>query len=79
MVRDEDAIGCEGVLVLPTRGPAGPGEVLVRIRGGTETFIAWSEQPLPRGTTVLLIDFRSARTVDVMEWIGSPDNNEEIG
>ena len=68
MARDETAIGSVGVLVIATRGSAGPGEVLVRIRGGSETFLAWSDEPLPRGTPVLVIDSRGARTVDVIEW-----------
>jgi membrane protein implicated in regulation of membrane protease activity len=66
--RDASCIGCEGVLTVGTRGNAGPGEVLVKIRGGSETFIAWSDSPLPKGTTVLVIESRGARTVDVMEW-----------
>jgi len=67
-VRDESAIGALGVLLVGTRGPDGPGEVLVQIRGGSEAFIAWSEAPLAKGTTVLIIDSRGARAVDVMEW-----------
>jgi hypothetical protein len=67
-MRDESAIGCFGVLVIGTRGPAGPGEVLVKIRGGSETYLAWSETPLPRGATVLVIESRGARTVYVTEW-----------
>lgn len=66
--RDVSCIGCEGVLTVGTRGTAGPGEVLVKIRGGSETFIAWSDSPLPKGTTVLVIESRGTRTVDVMEW-----------
>jgi hypothetical protein len=45
--------------------------VLVRIRGGSETFLAWSEDPLPKGTTVLVIDSRGVRTVDVIKWQAS--------
>jgi hypothetical protein len=67
-VRDESAIGCVGVIVIATRGPAGPGEVLVKIRGGTEAYLAWSETPLPRGATVLVVESRGERTVDVAEW-----------
>jgi hypothetical protein len=66
--RDEPSIGLVGVLVVGTRGADGPGEVLVRVRGGSETFMAWSDQPLPRGTTVLVTDSRGERTVDVIEW-----------
>lgn len=66
--RDEAVVGCVGVLAVATRGPDGPGEVLVRVRGGSEAFLAWSETPLPRGTTVLVMDSRGARSVDVCPW-----------
>ena len=68
MARDEACIGTVGVLTVATRGDAGPGEVLIKIRGGSEAFLAWSEKPLPRGATVLVIDSRGARAVDVIEW-----------
>ncbi len=68
MVRDESAIGTVGVLTVATRGPAGPGEVRIKIRGGSEHFMAWSESPLRKGATVLVIDYRGPRTVDVIEW-----------
>ena len=68
MARDESVIGTVGVLVVATRGQAGPGEVRVRVRGGSERFLAWSPAPLPKGTTVLIIDCRGPLTVDVVEW-----------
>ena len=68
MARDGSTIGTVGVLTVATRGSAGPGEVRIRIRGGSELFLAWSETPLPRGATVLVIDYRGPLTVDVMEW-----------
>ena len=68
MARDESAIGCVGVITLATRGEAGPGEVRVKIRGGSESLIAWSQAPLPKGTTVLITESRGRRTVEVMEW-----------
>ena len=68
MARDEASIGRVGVLTVATRGSAGPGEVLIKIRGGSEAFLAWSEKPLPRGATVLVIESRGARAVDVIEW-----------
>ena len=67
MARDESAIGTVGVITIATRGEAGPGEVRIRIRGGSESLIAWSPAPLPKGTTVLITDSRGRRTVDVME------------
>jgi hypothetical protein len=68
VARDESAIGTVGVLVIATRGQAGPGEVRIKIRGGSEAFLAWSQRPLPKGATVLITDFRGSRTVDVIEW-----------
>ncbi|MEY9843014.1 hypothetical protein [Streptacidiphilus sp. MAP5-3] len=73
MSGDEAVIGCTGRLLIATRGSAGPGEVLVRVRGGTEAFMAWSEEPLPVGATVLVIESRGARQVDVIEW-ADPDD-----
>jgi hypothetical protein len=66
--QDGTLVGSIGVLTIGTRGEAGPGEVLVQIRGGSETFIAWSPDPLPRGSTVLVIESRGTRTVDVSQW-----------
>jgi hypothetical protein len=68
MVANVSAIGCIGVITVATRGLAGPGEVLVKIRGGSEAFIAWSPEPLAKGTTVLVISERGARAVDVSAW-----------
>jgi hypothetical protein len=68
VARETSLIGCIGVLTVGTRGAAGPGEVLVKIRGGSETYIAWSPAPLPKGATVLVIESRGSRTVDVSEW-----------
>ncbi len=73
MARDETGIGSVGILSVGTRGGDGPGEVRIKIRGGSESFLAWSEKPLPRGATVLVIDSRGARAVDVIEWEDSLD------
>jgi hypothetical protein len=68
VARDESSIGRVGVLTVGTRGDDGPGEVFIKIRGGSEAFLAWSDKPLPEGSTVLVIDSRGARAVDVIEW-----------
>jgi hypothetical protein len=65
---DPAAIGRVGVLTMGTRGPGGPGEVLIKIRGGSESFIAWSDEPLPEGTAVLIVESRGARAVNVVRW-----------
>jgi hypothetical protein len=70
-VAEASVIGCVGSLTVATRGMAGAGEVLLNVRGTKEAYLAWSEQPLPRGTEVLVVDVRSARTVLVEPWPGS--------
>ena len=68
MVSDVSVIGCVGKLVVATRGEGGAGEVLLNVRGSKEAFLAWSDEPLPKGTKVLVIDVRGARTVVVEPW-----------
>lgn len=71
--QDEAVIGRTGTVLVATRGSAGPGEILVRVRGGLETFLAWSEDPLPTGATVLVTESRGCREVCVMEWVDPLD------
>jgi membrane-bound ClpP family serine protease len=65
---DESLIGSIGVLVIATRGAQGPGEVLLKIRGGSEAYLAFSAEPIPKGSTVLVINNRGSRSVDVSAW-----------
>ncbi len=65
---DAAAIGCVGTLTVATRGDRGAGEVLVTVGGSKETFLAWSDDPLPRGAKVLVVEVRGARTVVVEPW-----------
>jgi hypothetical protein len=65
---ENSAVGCTGKVIVATRGPDGPGEVLVKMRGGTEAYLAWSEEPIARGTEILVYNSRGERTVDVMEF-----------
>jgi hypothetical protein len=64
MSRDESVIGKLGTVVHPIR-PGKPGEVVVHIRGGTETYMAYSDTDLPEQAEVVVIGQRSARTVEV--------------
>ena len=61
-------IGHVGTLIVATRGDRGAGEVLVTIRGSKEAFLAWSDEPLPKGTKVLVVEVRGPRTVVVQPW-----------
>ncbi len=62
---DRSPVGHSGVLSVGTRGPDGPGEVVLKIRGGTETYLAWSSEPLAKGSAVIVIESHGARTVAV--------------
>jgi hypothetical protein len=70
-VDEVSVVGRVGSLIVATRGAVGPGEVLLSVRGSNEAYLAWSDQPLPRGTEVLVIDTRGARTVLVEPWIAT--------
>jgi hypothetical protein len=70
-VDDPLVIGRVGPLVVATRGTAGAGEVAVKVRGGVETYLAWSDDPLPKGARVLVIGTRGPRTVEVVPWTES--------
>lgn len=65
---DASAIGCVGKLIVATRGDRGAGEVLVTLRGSKEAFLAWSDEPLPKGSKVLVVEVRGPRTVVVEPW-----------
>lgn len=56
------AVGSTGTIITPTHGGGGPGEVETDLYG---CYIAWSKDPLPRGTYVLIIGTRGIRTVSV--------------
>jgi hypothetical protein len=61
---DSELIGLVGQLTVSV--PAdGPGEVVLSIRGGTEAFAAWADEPIAKYTVVAVVDQRSARSVTV--------------
>jgi membrane protein implicated in regulation of membrane protease activity len=64
-------IGARGTVTIATRGQDGPGEVRV---DGSETFIAYSEDPLAKGTLVVIYDTHAGRRVDV-EPLTTPKEN----
>ncbi|MFJ4770301.1 hypothetical protein ACIP88_14440 [Streptomyces uncialis] len=45
--------------------PDGPGEVLVAVRGGSESYAAWSAAAIDKDVRVLVVDSLSARSVVV--------------
>ncbi len=63
---DSEVVGATGVIVVATRGAAGLGEVLVRIRGGSESYLARSDEPIAKGSGVLVVGHLGGRTVSVV-------------
>jgi hypothetical protein len=61
----ESLIGCQGTVTVAIRGQDGPGEVEVSFDGGTETYIAHSDQRIAKGATVVIFETRPGRRVDV--------------
>jgi membrane protein implicated in regulation of membrane protease activity len=68
MTADDPVVGKLGTVTHPI-SPDKPGEVVVRIRGGTETYMAYADTDLPAQTEVLVIAQRSARTVEVTRFV----------
>jgi len=60
----ENLVGTVGRVTVPIP-PGGPGEVMVAVRGGTEAFAAWADEPIAKHTRVLVIQYPSARSVVV--------------
>jgi membrane protein implicated in regulation of membrane protease activity len=71
-VSDVSLIGCVGSLIVATRGDRGAGEVLLTVRGSKEAFLAWSDEPLPKGTKVLVVEVRGPRSLVVEPWTDLP-------
>jgi hypothetical protein len=69
---DDSVVGCLGKVIVATRGTDGPGEALIKVRGGTEAYLAWSEEPLASETPVIVFNSRGDRTVDVMQFDSDP-------
>jgi hypothetical protein len=65
---DPEVQGKVGHVIIRIRGTAGPGEVLVKVRGGTEAFIAYADEVIERGSDVLIVCSRGQRAVDVVPW-----------
>ncbi len=62
------AVGAIGEVIVAIRGENGPGEVLVKVHGTRESYIAESVEPIPRGQTVLVIAVGPHRHVTVVPW-----------
>ncbi len=63
---EDSPAGRTGYVTVAIPGRGRPGEVLVAIRGGTEHFLAYADQPIERGVEVIVTGDRGARAVDVI-------------
>ncbi len=61
---DQDLMGTIGWMTVPISEDHA-GEVLLPVRGGTEAFAAWADQPIAKHTRVVVVECRSARSVTV--------------
>jgi hypothetical protein len=73
LVADPEVIGKAGRVIVRVRGADGPGEVLVRVRGGTEALIAFSDVVIERDAEVFVTHSHGERTVDVVprSWVSN--------
>jgi hypothetical protein len=62
---DSELVGLIGQLTVSVPEDGGPGEVVLPVRGGTEAFTAYADEPIPKYTVVVVVDKRSARSVTV--------------
>jgi membrane protein implicated in regulation of membrane protease activity len=62
--RGDDLVGKVGRVTVPI--PVGrPGEIVVVVRGGSESFAAWADEPVAKHQSVVVVESRSARSVVV--------------
>jgi membrane-bound ClpP family serine protease len=61
---NQDMVGTVGHVTVPV-SPARPGEVLLPVRGGTEAFAAFSDEPIAKHARIVVVECRSARSVTV--------------
>lgn len=68
----DDVLGLTATTTSPIRGGSQPGEILVAVRGATETYIAFAAEPIAEHQTVLIVTVRPGRQVDVVPWPAEP-------
>jgi hypothetical protein len=71
MTAEESVVGSLGVVTVSIAKNR-PGEILVNVRGGSEAFAAWADEPLSRHTQVVVVEQLSARSVRVAPFNSTP-------
>jgi membrane protein implicated in regulation of membrane protease activity len=67
-VTGQSLVGKVGQVVRAVRGGNRPGEVRVVVEGVPHYYLAYCAHPIPADTTVLVINARGARQIDVEPW-----------
>ena len=67
-VTGQSLVGKVGEVVRAVRGGGRPGEVRVVVEGVPHYYLAYCADPIPADTTVLVINARGARQIDVEPW-----------
>ena len=60
----QDLVGTIGYVSVPIT-QSRPGEVVLPVRGGTEAFAAFCDEPVAKNVRVIVVESRSARSVTV--------------
>jgi hypothetical protein len=58
----QEVLGAVGTVTLPIR-EGKPGEVVLKVRGGTEAFAAWADEPIAKAVRVVVVEQTGARSV----------------
>jgi hypothetical protein len=66
----ENLVGELAFVTTRIRGADQPGEVQIPLRGGSESFIAYGDEPIERGQQVLIVARRPGRALDVIFFAG---------
>ena len=61
----ETVIGRSAYVTVAIPGGTKAGEVIIRVSGGTESYIAFADQPVELGAQVVVVADRGARTLFV--------------
>lgn len=61
---DQELIGTVGHVTVPISATR-PGEVILPVRGGSEAFAAFADEPIPKHARVVVVECRSSRSVTV--------------
>ena len=67
-VTGQSLVGKVGRVVRAVRGGSLPGEVRVVVAGVPHYYLAYCADAVPADTTVLVINIRGARQIDVEPW-----------